>query len=244
VAFEPRNRAIHRLKYSTTCHGIIAVSVAVREAMLQAGVPANKIEVIPNGVEFPAGIASEEQRAAARAKFGFTDDHFVVGHLGAFAQEKGQDVAIAAVALLKERMPQLRMILAGENPPSAPPDRRVQLPGFIENRDEFFAALDLFIMPSRSEGWGLAAAEAMAHGLPVVASETGGLRDVVVPGETGWLVTPGDPRLLAEAIARAACDPLKLREMGAQARERSRRFSSSRTAELTEAFYRRLLVPS
>jgi glycosyltransferase involved in cell wall biosynthesis len=136
------------------------------------------------------------------------------------------------------------MILAGENPPGAPPDQRLRLPGFVENRDEFFAALDLFIMPSRSEGWGLAAAEAMARGIPVVASDTGGLREIVERNQTGWLVTPGDAATLAEAIRNAAAHPSLLREMGLRARERSRCFSSVRTAELTEAFYRRLCVPS
>ena len=244
VAFEPRHPAIHRLKYTATCDGIIAVSEAVRRVLLDSGVPGEKIEVIPNGVELPPAIATPEQRAAARRKFGFAREHFVVGHLGAFTHEKGQDVAIAAAALLRERLPQLRMILAGENPPGMPPDQRVQLPGFVDDRDRFFAALDLFIMPSRSEGWGLAAAEAMAHGIPVVASDTGGLREIVERNETGWLVTPGDPGALADAIESGASLLPHLGEMGLRARERARCFSSARTAELTEAFYQRLFVPS
>jgi glycogen(starch) synthase len=211
---------------------------------LNAGVPGEKIEVIHNGVELPSTTATGEQRAAARQRFGLAEDHFVVGHLGAFTHEKGQDVAIAAANLLRARMPRLRMILAGDNPPAAALDSRIQLPGFLENRGEFFAALDLFIMPSRSEGWGLAAAEAMAHGLPVAASDTGGLPEIVQPGETGWLLAPGDPQALADAIENAASDPARLHGMGAQARARSLCFSSARTAELTEAFYLRLFVPS
>ena len=87
---------------------------------------------------------------------------------------------------------------------SMPATASVILPGHISNRAEFFAALDLFIMPSRSEAWGLAALEAMAHGVPVVASNTGGLPEMMEANETGWLVTPGDPRELADAIERAA----------------------------------------
>jgi len=239
VAFEPRYPSIHRLKYNATCHGVIAVSQAVRGALVSAGVSRDKVEVIPNGVELPAGLPSEQQRALARSKYGFDSHHFVAGHLGAFTPEKGQDVAIEAASLLSERIPQLRLILAGENPPVAQASPRVLFPGFIQDRDEFFAALDLFIMPSLSEGWGLAVAEALAHSVPVVASATGGLLEIVEPGETGWLVPPGDPQALADAIFEAASDPERLRRMGALGGERSARFSVARTAELTEAFYRR-----
>jgi glycosyltransferase involved in cell wall biosynthesis len=117
----------------------------------------------------------------------------------------------------------------------------VLFPGFVADRKEFFAALDLFIMPSRSEGWGLAAAEALAHGIPVVASDTGGLACIVEPGHTGWLVAPGDPRALAGAIEEAASDLQRLKEMSSRARESSARFSAQKTADLTEGFYRRLI---
>jgi glycosyltransferase involved in cell wall biosynthesis len=241
VAFEPRHPMIHRVKYSTTCDGIIAVSEAVRQGLLSSGVSAEIIEVIPNGIEIPPALPTSDERTAARGKFSCALEHFVAGHLGAFTPEKGQDVAIAAAALLRDRLPQLRMILAGEGAPPSASGEHVILPGFVKNRSEFFAALDLFVMPSRSEGWGLAAAEALAHGLPVVASATGGLPEIVEAGETGWLVPPGDPHALASTIVEAASQPARIREMGIRARERSRRFSSAQTAELTEAFYTRLL---
>ena len=96
-------------------------------------------------------------------------------------------------------------------------------------------------MPSRSEGWGLAAAEALAHGIPVVASDTGGLASIVAPGKTGLLVEPGDSRALASAIEEAALDPRRLKEMSSRGRESSARFSTQKTADLTEGFYRRLM---
>ncbi|HEY6343984.1 MAG TPA: glycosyltransferase family 4 protein [Bryobacteraceae bacterium] len=247
VAFEPRWPRIHALKYSATCDGIIAVSKAVRKVLVEAGVPEEKIAVIPGGVDLPREIATPEQRCAARRKYNLAASDFVVGHLGAFSHEKGQDVAIAAAAILRDRLPSLRMILAGEGSPPAPAPRgagisvpggaTVLLPGFIADREEFFAALDLFIMPSRSEGWGLAAVEALARGIPVLASKTGGLAEIVEAGETGWLVPPGDAQALAEAIAHAESDPKSLRIMTFEASKRSHRFSSDGMAELTELFY-------
>lgn len=241
VAFEPRYPRIHALKYGAGCHGVIAVSEAVRRILVNAGVPEAKIEIIPNGVESPEKETSAEERRAARLKYGIGENDFAVGHLGAFTHEKGQDVAMEAFAILRDRIPSLRMILAGEGAPLAAPDARVLLPGFVANRREFFAAVDLFIMPSRSEGWGLAASEALAHGIPVVASDTGGLASIVEPGHTGWLVAPGDSHALAGAIEEAASEPQRLKGMSWRARESAARFSAQKTADLTLGFYRRLL---
>jgi glycosyltransferase involved in cell wall biosynthesis len=96
-------------------------------------------------------------------------------------------------------------------------------------------------MPSRSEAWGLAALEAMAHGVPVIASDTGGLPEIVDAGNGGWLVPAGDPAALAQAIVEAASDPQGLRNQGQRARERARLFSVGRMVEQTEAFYGRFV---
>jgi glycosyltransferase involved in cell wall biosynthesis len=242
VAFSPRHPAIHRLKYTQSCDGVIAVSQAVRLALLTAGVPGNHIEVIPTGVEIPETLPGAEAQHAARRAFGFDATHFVAGHLGAFTHEKGQDVAVEAARRLESALPELRLLLAGDGPLRAALEgnARVLLPGYLEDRETFFAALDIFLMPSRSEGWGLAALEAMAHGLPVIASRIGGLPEIVESGETGWLVPPDDPAALADAIALAARNRETLRESGVRARERARRFSLQETAAKTEAFYLRL----
>jgi glycosyltransferase involved in cell wall biosynthesis len=246
VAFVPRHPTMHRLNYTWTCHGVIAVSGAVRDVLLDAGVPASLIEVIHTGIDWPGSPPTPQERLAARSSFGLTGEDFVAGHLGAFTAEKGQDVALEAAALLAESHPRLRLVLAGDGPLLASIRLRaassVLLPGPIADRRALFAALDLFLMPSRSEGWGLAALEAMAHGVPVIASDTGGLREIVAHGVSGWLIPPGDPRVLADAMAAvAAADPVLRAAAGLAARERARSFTLERTVERTEAFYRRVL---
>ncbi len=202
VAFRPKNPWLHRLKYKWTCDGIIAVSDAVRRGLIDSGVPAAKIEVIHTGMEMPRPAPRD------RSKFGVSEGDFVIGHMGAFTKEKGQDVAVAAAALIRQSLPRARIVLAGDGRMLSEMRRRapenVTFPGFVADRAAFFAALDLFIMPSRSEAWGLAALEAMAHGVPVIASDIGGLPEIVGPGSGGWLVPAGDPKALAEAIAMAA----------------------------------------
>ena len=236
VAFKPKHPWIYRMKYTHTCRGIIAVSDAVRRGMIESGVPAEKIEVIHTGIEIPEMVSRERARG-----------NFVIGHMGAFTHEKGQDVAIAAASLLRHTLPRAMFILAGEGPllgelrGKAP--QNVSFSGFVPESSAFFSSLDVFVMPSRSEAWGLAALDAMAHGVPVIASQVGGLPEIVAAGNGGWLVPPGDPAALARAITVAAADPDRLREQGEKARERAKLFSIDRMVAQTEAFYSRLTKP-
>ncbi|MBZ5676806.1 MAG: glycosyltransferase family 4 protein [Acidobacteriia bacterium] len=239
VAFRPRNPWMHRLKYKWTCEGVIAVSDAVRRGLIETGVPSAKIEVIHTGIEAREPVPRDKSR------FGLSEMEFVIGHMGAFTKEKGQDVAVAAAALLRESMPYARFILAGDGTLLNDLRRRatdnVTFPGFVGDHAAFFGALDLFIMPSRSEAWGLAALEAMAYGVPVIASDVGGLPEIVEPEHGGWLVPPGDPAALARAITEAASSPYRLHEQGQKARERARLFSVAQMVEQTEAFYARFI---
>ena len=223
----------------------------MRQVLLAAGVPDSHIEVIVPGIEMPNELPGPNERAAARARWGLSSDEFVIGHVAAFTREKGQDVALQAALLLAPKFPQARMLLAGDGPERTQPAlvelaRRAsgsaQLPGFVDDLDQFYTALDLFIMPSRSEAWGLTALRAMAYGLPVIASNVGGLPEVVEHGKSGWLVPPESPEALAEAILDAASDPARLCEFGRNARDRAAQFSMERTVERTERFYLRLLA--
>ena len=251
VAFPPRHPLVHRWKYSLTTHGVIALSQSVRQVLLDAGVPDAHIEVIEPGIEIPGDLPGTPVREAARARLGFSNEHFVIGHLAAFTREKGQDVALKAALQLAKILPRARMVLAGDGPERSQTEMAelarqasgiAQLPGFIENLDDFYAALDVYIMPSRSEAWGLTALRAMAFGLPVIASNVGGLPEAVEHAKSGWLIPPESPEALADAIADAASDPGRLREFGRNARERAAHFSIQRTVERTEQYYVRLLA--
>jgi glycosyltransferase involved in cell wall biosynthesis len=237
VAFEPRHSLIHRLKYTLTCDRIIAVSGATRDMLVKSGIPAEKIEVIHTGVPIPPSLPSAEDRRSAREHWGLSPGDFAVGYMGAFTHEKGQDVAVAALNLLE--MTSVRLILAGDGPlrSSIAPNPRVQLPGYVEDKTTLLQALDLFVMPSRSEAWGLAALEAMSYGVPVIASAVGGLKEFVEDGVSGWLVPPDDSTALAKAIAEAR--PF-VGSFGKRARERARRFSVEETVQRTEDLYRKL----
>ncbi|MFM2123765.1 MAG: hypothetical protein RL328_216, partial [Acidobacteriota bacterium] len=163
VAFAPSSPLIHRLKYTKTCDGIIAVSDAVRDMLVQSGIPREHIEVIHTGIDLPT-------HAAPRPLEG----PITVGHMGAFTREKGQEVLVFVAG----KLPQVRFVLAGDGPTREGlmhlAAANVEFPGFVSDAAAFFASIDVFAMPSRSEAWGLAAIEAMSYGVPVIASNIQG----------------------------------------------------------------------
>ena len=247
VAFEPRNRLTHRLKYSKTCDIVIASSQAVKDTMVRNGVPEQQVQVIRGGIEFPEHLPPhDEARARMRGKWKLSAADFVIGHLAAFTKEKGQLDALEAVASLRPKYPGTRMILGGDGPLRNDPqirakarDTHTQLPGFIQPDADFYVGLDLFLANSTSEALGLAPLYAMAHGVPVIASAVGGLPEVINDG--GWLIPPSDPAALAKAIAHAIEHPEELQAAGQRARAHARQFSAAVTVDRTEALYRQLL---
>ncbi len=249
VTFLPNHRLRHRFIYGHTCHAVIAVSQFIRSLLVETGVPADKIEVIPDGIEIPREAFSPENRAQARARQGWNDQDFLIGQIGAFAPEKGQDIAVEAMRWLVGRRPQVRLLLVGHAPEelqarlrgqSESARERVQFLGHIEDLTPFLAAIDVLIMPSRAEGLGSAALMAMAHGVPVIASRVGGLPEIVADGQTGWLIQPGSASALADCITSAASDRAQLRRFGVAAREQAGPYSIEKMVERSETLYRRL----
>ncbi len=250
VTFFPSDRWTYRLKYRFTCHAVVAISENIRELSIQAGVPRERVTVIPDGIEIPATLSGPTDRVGLRKSWGYSDDNFVVGMLGASTPEKGHDLALSAFALLTEKLPQARLVFAGEqvgipNPnlknASNPQSFRVVRIGQINKLADLFPGIDLFLMPSRAEGLGSSALWAMAYGIPVVATRVGGLPEIVVENETGWLVPPGSPESLADAILLASRDRNTLIEYGRQGRKRAEGFSAAIMVSNTEALYCRLI---
>jgi glycosyltransferase involved in cell wall biosynthesis len=246
VTFFPSDRWTYRLKYGRTCDAVVAVSENIRELSVQAGVPRERIEVIPDGIDAPAELPSAAEKQRLRMSWHCEDADFVLGLLGASTAEKGQDIALEAVALLADRLPKLRLVLAG-NAADAPENSgdvdspRVLRLGPIEDLPGFMPGLDLFIMPSKAEGLGSSALWAMSYGLPVLATRVGGLPEIVVENETGWLIPPNSAPALADAILTASRDRERLIAFGRNGRKRAEGFSAAIMVSRTEALYRRLV---
>jgi len=209
---------------------IVCVSEGVRDFHAhRAHLPPDKYTVIHNGVDADRIARSDQRRRRFREQLGLTNSDILCAFVGRLDSKKGIDVLLEGFQRVAAADPALRLVLAGDGPlrrrvcdwldrsPAAP---RAKALGFIEEVGAVLSAADIFCQPSRWEGFCLAAAEAMAAGLPVVGADVAGLNEVVADGETGLLTPPGDARAFADALARLAADQTLRADLGAAGRRR------------------------
>jgi glycosyltransferase involved in cell wall biosynthesis len=198
---------------------VIAASSALAESARELG--ADRVEVIPSGVELPPEVGEEASPAE-------------VLYAGRLSPEKGVEELVEATR-------GLNLVVAGDGPLRS---RVPQARGFVPHDElqRLYARAAVVACPSRREGFGVACLEAMAHGRPVVATRVGGLRDLVVDGETGLVVPPRDPEALRLALERLLADPSLRRRLGSAGRRRAKEgFSWDVVTEATVAAYRMAL---
>ncbi len=230
---------------------VIAVSEAVRERLVSAGVPAERISVVRDGIPLdrPSPVPADRERVRRFLRLGPKD--FLVAHVAHLGPEKGQSDLIAAAPRVYAELPSAVIAIVGggdrrahlEREAAAAGAARILFIGFWPPEDvpALLSAADVFVFPSRKEGLGGALLEAMAVGTPVVATSTGGIPELVRDGVTGLLVPPRDPAALAGAILRLLRDPaLRSRLSGAAAEFVRARGSAERMVEETIAVYRAL----
>jgi glycosyltransferase involved in cell wall biosynthesis len=246
-AFETgRQVLLQRLAHRMATH-VTAVSEAVADTVVALGVPRARVTVIPNGVDvgrFPDPAGS---RGAASGVAGIP----VIGSVGCLAPRKDYATLLEALAELQARGRAFRAMLVGDGPERAALESRARALG-VEGRvgwlgereavENLLACMDVFVLSSREEGIPNALLEAMAAGRPAVATAVGGTPEVLESGVTGWLVPPGSPRALADAIGQVLDDPGEASRRGAAARRAVEdRRSIVAMARRHEEFYERAL---
>jgi glycosyltransferase involved in cell wall biosynthesis len=230
---------------------IIAISDHIARFTVSRGVRhPERVRRVYHGLEPPVMQALEREGQHIRHELGIGPDAFLVGNVGRLALQKGQRHLIAAMPLLLERVPRARAIIAGggdledylrDLANEMGVGERVHVLGPRKDVPALMHAIDVFVMPSIWEGFGLVLLEAMAAGRPIVASRVATIPEVVADGETGLLVPAGDPLALATALAELADQPEVAARMGEAGRERLRRqFSVEKMVGDTELLYREL----
>ena len=210
-------------------------------AVKNRGMPLRRTCVLYNPIDVERFRPDAARREAARQRFGFRPDDVVVGFAGRFERQKGVLVLATALEEVMPRSPSVRALWVGQGElageieaklaASPDPSRHVREP-WTDDIASCFAAMDVLAFPSiRRESFGRVAAEAQACGVPVVASDDGGIRETIRDGESGLLVPPGDVPAWSGAILRLVNDaPLRAR-MGAAGRTQAcERFAAPRIA--------------
>lgn len=226
---------------------IIVNSGAVRQRFAWGS--DDRVRCIHNGVDterFAPRAASPECRAA----MGLADRDRVVVSVGRFVAYKGYEELLHAAALLHQRDAGIHWILVGDGElrpdmmrqsKELGLDRHVHFTGWQADIREVLALADLFVLPSRGEHFGRVLIEAMAMGKAVVATDAGGVPEIVRHGETGWLVKPGQPERLAEAVGELLDNGERIVQFGAAGRRVvESRFSLQRHVQHVESLYRNL----
>jgi glycosyltransferase involved in cell wall biosynthesis len=215
-----------------TSERVVCVSKATA-AQFEPFRAGSRVRVIYDGLD-RGRVRSSLDAAQARATFGLSPEAIVVGSMGYLNPRKGADVLIEAVARVKAHFEgPVRLLIAGAPFPGneaylAELHRQVQalgvseevrFAGFVDDVAAFLAALDVFAFAARApEGFGMAVAEAMAAGVPVIATRLGGILEVVEDGQSGLLVLPGSVGALAAALLRLLRDPAERARLSANGR--------------------------
>jgi glycosyltransferase involved in cell wall biosynthesis len=249
VDFPVAGNPLSKLKYKASVDAVIAITEAVRDVLARGGVDPSVITVIYSGIDL-AKRAVRADGAGLRAELGIPREARLVGVIGALAPHKAQAFLLKAAAKLAEERDDVRYIIAGEGELERELKELalllkvtsiVTFAGFRRDMEAVLGAIDLFVLSSVAEGLCTSILDAMASGVPVVATRVGGVPEVVVDGESGLLVPPADEGALASAIARALDDGDLRRRLVEGGRLRVKRFSLERTVAETESLYARLL---
>jgi glycosyltransferase involved in cell wall biosynthesis len=223
-------------------HLTMAISEsAARYAREEDGVPPERIRVAHNGV---AGfrVVEDTEMSSVRQEAGIPDGARVIVTVGLLREEKGQRTLVQALPRVHELAgDDVHVLMVGDDPVelrdasiASGPERDLlkQLARPVSDRVHFlrhrfdvapcFALADVVVVPSYREAFGLVAVEAMAAGKPLIASRVGGLEEIVVDGDTGLLVEPGDPGALAQAVSEVLGDPTKATALAQRGQQRFR----------------------
>ena len=253
AAMDPSGRRCNRWLYrrlelflAGLTDRVLAVSPEERDFAIEMGIPAGKLSVVPNGIEFDVLPA----RQGARRELGLGAEDVTVGFVGRLNSQKYPELLVQAFSSIARRFPQARLVIIGDGPLASQVESvvarrgstgRVILAGARDGR-RLMPAFDLLAMPSRYEGFAYVALEALAAGLPLLVTDTASARLTVEDGVNGYVV-PVDAAAFAERLGRLLEDEALRQRMGRNSAAKASSFSVDQMVESIWSAYEELCSP-
>ena len=231
---------------------VIAVSDDVKKAVSSHDyISESRIVTITNGIDINK-YSQRDNAAAKKRELGLSGETEVIGNVARLSPEKDHKTLLEAFSLVSKKVPSVKLVIAGdgilmeeleiETKELGMEDNVIFL-GLRKDVPELLSTFDLFVLSSIREGIPLTILEAMAAGLPVVGTNVGGIGEVVMDGETGFVVPSRDPIALADAIVKILSDKCMAKEMGLKGKKRGiESFSIEQTIRKYEGLYRDYLI--
>jgi glycosyltransferase involved in cell wall biosynthesis len=227
---------------------LVAVSPSLGRRFCEYNqVPLDKLRVIAYGADLPiADDATLEQVSRLRQQLGVGDGDVVIGSVGRLVEQKDYPTLLQAFALSAARVPGLRLVIAGDGPLRTPLEQlardlavadRIHFLGACDDVPTLLRSIDLFVLASKFEPFGVALLEAKAAGLPIVATSVNDIPDILSEGASGFLTPPQDPASMAALFVRLARDRDLRARVGARARLEAQQHSLQATVAAYERLY-------
>lgn len=244
-----KDSLIHKILTPRLVDSVIVPSESLKAQITRHGyIPPELVSVIPIGIpDRPAAIGRAEAKAQLRRKYHLPDNAVIAVTSGRFVAQKGHRYLIAAAASILAAIPSMRFLWLGDGPLQQELQAEINdagltshfiFAGMLRDFDLELAGSNLMIHPSIEEPFGIVILEAMRASLPVVASDVGGIPEVVKEGETALLIPPRDPGALASAVIQVASDSSLRDRMGRAGRVRFEHFfTSDRMLDRVEEYF-------
>lgn len=248
VDFHLQRTPFKRFKYSSGVERYLAVSQRIREVLIEDGVEPERVEVVYSGLDLTR--LKRVDGAEWRRRLGVESDGFLVGNVASLAPHKAQTYLLQAAAKVLGSYPEARFVIVGEGELEGRLKRemktlglqgKVVLTGFQEEMAPLYSALDLFVLSSYLEGLCTSLLEAMFYGVPIVATNTGGIPEIVQGGVNGLLVPPRNVEALARAIEELLRNKELAQRFSAQGKIMVHKFGIEETVRKTEEVYQKVL---
>lgn len=237
------------------CHVLVSVADAMTELLTSARIaPAEKFQTVYSGMDVEPLLQSDAHRAATRARWGFRPEHVVVGKIARLFHLKGHEYLLEAAPEIIHQCPQVHFLFVGDGILRSEYEQRIARLGLSDHFHfaglvspteipTMLSAMDILVHTSLREGLARALPQGLIAGKPVVSFDVDGAREVVIPGETGFLLPPCSVPDLVAAVLALAADPQLRQRYGIRGRERfTNQFRHTTMTKTLREIYCRLLA--